>query len=83
MGSALDGLLPKSISCFDKPVLSELFTLREPQGERRVEGLSMSGKLKCFQHFTVRPEPVEGQTVGLGNSPLTLDKSISKIPLNI
>jgi len=37
--------LPKSISCFDKPVLSEPFTLRAPQGERKVEGLSMSGKV--------------------------------------
>jgi hypothetical protein len=39
--------------CFDKPVLSKLFILREPQDERRVEGLSMSGKI-------VQPEPVEG-----------------------
>ncbi|MBS3906462.1 MAG: hypothetical protein KGZ49_05435 [Syntrophaceae bacterium] len=38
-------LLPKSVSCFDKPVLSEPFTLREPQGERRVKGLSMTGKV--------------------------------------
>ena len=45
MGSALDRLLPKSISYFDKHVLSELFTLREPQGERRVEGLSITGKI--------------------------------------
>jgi hypothetical protein len=31
--------------------------------------LSMFGKVTRFQHITVRPEPVEGQTVGLGNSP--------------
>jgi len=53
MGSNLYGLLPKSISCFDK--------------------LSMSGKVTSFQHIAVRPEPVEGQTVGLGNSPFILD----------
>lgn len=29
----------------------------------------MTGKVKWFQHITVRPEPVEGQIVGLGNSP--------------
>jgi len=32
--SNVNRLLPKSVSCFDKPVLSEPFTLREPQGER-------------------------------------------------
>jgi len=47
--SNVNGLLPKSISCFDK--------------------LSMSGKVTGFQHITVRPEPVEGQKIGLGNSP--------------
>jgi hypothetical protein len=31
--------------------------------------LSMIGKVTSFQHNTVHPEPVEGQTVGLGNSP--------------
>jgi hypothetical protein len=31
----------------------------------------MSGKVKWFEHPTVRPEPVEGQTVGLGNNPST------------
>jgi len=40
--------------------------------------LSMSGKLKCFQHITVRPEPVEGQTIGLGNSPLASVTEIYK-----
>jgi hypothetical protein len=35
--------------------------------------LSMSGKVMRFQHITVRPEPVEGQTVGLGNSPCRRD----------
>jgi hypothetical protein len=45
----MNGLLPKSISCFDK--------------------LSMNGKVVRFQHTTVRPEPVEGQTVRFGNSP--------------
>ncbi|MDO9351923.1 MAG: hypothetical protein Q7U55_11850 [Deltaproteobacteria bacterium] len=45
MGSALDRLLPKSISCFDKPVLSFPFTLRQAQGERKAEGLNMSGKV--------------------------------------
>ena len=45
MGANLFGLLPKSISWFDKPVLSKPFTLREPQGERKVEGLSMTGKV--------------------------------------
>jgi hypothetical protein len=28
----------------------------------------MSGKVKWFQHITVRPEPVEGQMVGFDNS---------------
>jgi hypothetical protein len=45
----MNGLLLKSISCFDK--------------------LSMSGKVTSFQHIAVRPEPVEGQTVSLDNSP--------------
>jgi hypothetical protein len=31
--------------------------------------LSMNGKITSFQYITIRPEPVEGQTVGLGNSP--------------
>jgi len=31
--------------------------------------LSMNGKVVRFQHTTVRPEPVEGQTVRSGNSP--------------
>jgi len=30
----------------------------------------MIGKVTKFQHITVRPEPVEGQTADLGNSPL-------------
>jgi hypothetical protein len=38
----------------------------------------MSGKPKWFQHITVRPEPVEGETVGLGNSPFILDFAIAK-----
>ena len=71
--SNVNGLLPKSISCFDKPVLSEPFTLRQAQGERRVEGLSMTGKVTWFRCITVHPEPVEGQTVGLGNSPSSPD----------
>jgi len=33
----------------------------------------MSGKVKWLQHITVRPEPVEGQMVGLGNSPTRPD----------
>jgi len=45
MGTPIDRLLPKSISCFDKPVLSFPFTLRVPQGERKTEGLNMSGKV--------------------------------------
>ncbi len=36
----------------------------------------MSGKVTCFQHITVRPEPVEGQTVGLGNSPSIFNKGL-------
>jgi hypothetical protein len=33
--------------------------------------LSMNGKITSFQRTTVRPEPVEGQSVCLGNSPLS------------
>jgi len=32
-----------SSTWFDKPVLSEPFILREPQDERGVEGLTMTG----------------------------------------
>jgi hypothetical protein len=39
--------------------------------------LSMSGKVTWFQHIAVRPEPVEGQTVRFGNSPLTFDIQLS------
>ena len=58
--SNVNRLLPKSISCFD------------PSALLGTGKLSMSGRLTLFQHITIHPEPVEGQMVTLGNSPLKL-----------
>ena len=33
----------------------------------------MSGKVTCFKHITDRPEPVEGQTVGLASISTVLE----------
>jgi len=112
--SRIKRVLPKSISCFDKPVLSEPEAL--PPGQKPLspswrtlragswggawaggwanhspfeslrangffrmswakskEGLMLrqaqqNGKSLWFQHNTARPEALEGQMVGLGNS---------------
>ncbi len=52
--------------------------------------LSMNGKVTWFQHTTVRPEPVEGWTVDLGNSPWRCDPAfpspssvIPSLPFNL
>jgi len=44
---------------FDRPVLSEPYALREPQGERRVEGLKANGDMLKSCDFSAHAEPFD------------------------